>query len=146
MHNSTHDPKKNHFPCMHCLPHHPSSNCVDTPTLLACLFSQQTSQGARGACVATGLLGLHCSPYFCSASMMIKNLSLHALAPHHQSAQLNKQIREFVSLPAQWHKERRRWQRNNQSGWMTRGSGKKTGRGAGRHKAGVVAHKLNNKN
>jgi hypothetical protein len=29
---------------------------------------------------------------------------------------------------------------------MTRGSGKKTGRGTSRQEAGIVAHKLNNKN
>ncbi len=57
-----------------------------------------------------------------------------------------KKFREFVSSPAQWHKERQRWQCNNQSGWMTRDRGKKTGRGTDRHKVGIVAHKLNIKN
>jgi hypothetical protein len=41
-------------------------------------------------------------------------------------------FREFVSLPAQWHEERRRQRHNNQSGQMIRGSGKMAGGGAGR--------------
>jgi hypothetical protein len=44
-----------------------------------------------------------------------------------------------VLLPAQWRKERRRRRCNNQSGWMMKGSGKRTGGGAGRHE--VAARK-----
>jgi hypothetical protein len=74
--------QKNHFPCMHRLPHHPSSNCVNTPPLLAHPFSQQTSQGAHGVCVVMGLLGLRCSPYFCSASVIIiKNVTACTCPP-----------------------------------------------------------------
>ncbi len=62
----------------------------------------------------------------------------------HQSDQKNK-FKEFLPSPAQWCKERLRQQRNNQSGWMIRGSGETTGRGAIRQEAGIVAHKLNRK-
>ncbi len=50
--------------------------------------------------------------------------------PHPNSDIDNDKFREFQSLPAQWREERQRQQRNNQSGWMTRGSSKTTGRGA----------------
>jgi hypothetical protein len=45
------------------------------------------------------------------------------------------EFREFMSLPAQWRKERRRRRCNNQSGRTMRGGGETTGRGAGRQKA-----------
>ena len=84
---------------MHCLPHLPSSNCVNTPPLLMRPFSQQTSQGARGACVATGFLGLRCSPYFCSTSVIIiKNCHHTHLPPNHQSAPLDKQIQRICVI------------------------------------------------
>ena len=67
--------------CIASLITHPPIALIPPP-LLACPFSQPTSQGTHGACVVTGLLGLCCSPYFCSASVIIIiKLSPHALAP-----------------------------------------------------------------
>ncbi len=87
--NSTHNAlKKKLFPLHALLPSSPISNSVNTPPLLACPFFQQTSQGARGACVVTGLLRLRCCPYFCSTSMIIKKCHHMHLPPHYQSAWL----------------------------------------------------------
>jgi hypothetical protein len=52
--------------------------------------------------------------------------------------------RKFVSSSAQWHKERQRRCRNNQSGWMTRGSGKMASGGARQTGGGSVTRQCNN--
>jgi hypothetical protein len=78
--------------------------------------------------------------------IIIKIVTAHTCPPITSQPDWTNKFREFVSLPAQWHKERRRQQHNNKSGQMTRGSGKKTGRVTGRQEAGIAVHKLNNKN
>ncbi len=90
VHNSTHDElKKTQFPCMHCLPHHPSSNCVNTPPSAGAPLLPTNIPRRTWSLCCDGVVGVVLLSLFLQRQGdNKKNCHYTHLPPHHQSARL----------------------------------------------------------